>query len=241
MRTIFGFMDFFRVEPSLAPAVKQFDLCFLFHEQKPQYTVNHAYNISARQKLIQCLHQYAYGSPMHKWIAIINDGYFYIWWNPTADAVHKFLPASNSEVMEHVNKTNLCIPSPKRVPNSPKLVFKCQHQSQKQRKSKHIFSWTESADVTTGTIYTDLTGSSQLFHWTACSMSLLNMISNNNYTCIQINLHVPLEKASDQNSMCWTMRHPKQSNIVSTINSAKWQFLPSNDHGVNAAERYNKS
>eukprot|EP00804_Cyclotella_cryptica_P004371 CCRYP_006794-RA/>CCRYP_006794-RA protein AED:0.43 eAED:0.30 QI:0/0/0/1/1/1/2/0/589 len=228
------------------------------------HAAHNAYQTTSKAKLIQFLHQCTFSPPPSTWIKAINNNQFATWPGLTADAVRRYLPDSTATAKGHMKKTPAGVRStritptptnhrpPSTNPSSPPQNHDDLFPPHEANTINHILCWAALADQIDGTTYTNLTGSFP-------TMSLENnqyIFVAYDYTTNAIIVRAITNRESttivkafdDIFSYLETKGFKPKFNVLDNEAShanteylrrhdIKWQFVPPNEHRVNAAER----
>ena len=224
--------------------------------QFESYAAHNAYQTTSKAKLIQFLHQCAFSPPPSTWIKAINNNQFATWPGLTADAVRKYLPDSTATAKGHMKKTPAGVRSTR--PKAPTIMLNQPNNNddlfpkQEINDVNHIFCWAALADQIDGTTYTDLTGRFPTmslernqyvfvaYDYTTNAI-LVRAITDREATTIVAAFD---DIFSYLDSKGFKPKFNVLDNEASSAiteylrtNNIKWQFVPPNEHRVNAAER----
>eukprot|EP00804_Cyclotella_cryptica_P028195 CCRYP_011052-RA/>CCRYP_011052-RA protein AED:0.30 eAED:0.33 QI:0/0/0/1/0.5/0.33/3/0/617 len=212
------------------------------------HAAHNAYQTSSKAKLIQFLHQCAFSPPPSTWIKAINNNQFSSWPGLTADALRRYLPDSTATAKGHMKKTPAVVIPTQDHPSHNADCF----PPQESNNINHVFCWAALADQINGTTYTDLKGRFP-------TMSL----ENNQYVFIAYDYttnaiivraitywesNTIVKAFDDIFSYLISKGFKPKFNVLDNEAShaiteylrrhdIKWQFVPPNEHRVNAAER----
>eukprot|EP00804_Cyclotella_cryptica_P024589 CCRYP_001603-RA/>CCRYP_001603-RA protein AED:0.24 eAED:0.18 QI:0/0/0/1/1/1/2/0/837 len=228
------------------------------------HAAHNAYQTTSKAKLIQFLHQCAFSPPPSTWIKAINNNQFATWPGLTADAVRRYLPDSTATAKGHMKKTPAGVRStrttptptihrpPSTCPPSPPPNYEDLFPPQEPNTINHIFCWAALADQIDGTTYTDLTGRFPTmslenkqyifvaYDYTTNAIIVRAITDRESSTIVKAFDDIftylaakgfkPQFNVLDNEASHAITEYLRQQNI-------KWQFVPPNEHRVNAAEQ----
>ena len=228
------------------------------------HAAHNAYQTTSKAKLIQFLHQCAFSPPPSTWIKAINNNQFATWPGLTADAIRWYLPDSPATAKGHMKKTPAGVRStrtthnptnqrqPSTSPPSPPPNHDDLFPPHESNTINHIFCWAALADQIEGTTYTDLTGRFPTmslenkqyifiaYDYTTNAIIVRALTDRESSTIVKAFDDIftylaakgfkPQFNVLDNEASHAITEYLRQQNI-------KWQFVPPNEHCVNAAER----
>lgn len=218
----------------------------------PSHSAHNAWQTTSKAKLIQFLHQCAFSPPPSTWIRAINNNQFHTWPGLTADAVRKHLPDSTATAKGHLKKTPAGVRSTRKITTPTPIANTDLFPPQDSNEANHVFCWATLADSIDGTTYTDLTGR---FPTVSMENKQYVFVAYDYTTNAIIVRPIPDREASTivatfQDIFSYLERKgfKPQFNVLDNEASnaitkflkstdIKWQFVPPNEHRVNAAER----
>ena len=218
-----------------------------------KHSVNHAYQITSKQKIIQFLHQCAFSPPPSTWIKAINNGHFRSWPELTAAAVQKYLSDATATTKGHMKKVPNGVQSTQTKQPSMKSGAHTEDTTPNKENNNcnHVFCCMALADQIDGKIYTNTTGRIPMcsfegkqyvfvaYDYTTNAI-LVRAIPDRDastivktfdaiFTYLENKVYQPKFNVLD-NEASGAIKQYLTNKFV------QWQFVPPNEHRVNAAE-----